>query len=157
MKVQLQTNYSTRNYTQRTNKADACAKPNFAGTGQVTMPMNIGLSLKPLKRIAEVFQLRVPTSIIEDGVDLVNGLHYVKASFEPIKDADVVRSLLAEVDKIESEGERNLRWTYTTEKHCLGKDALRRINLNPEYRSKAEVALAEADVAEEEALRRQGF
>lgn len=147
MKVQLQTNYANRSYAQKTNRTEAYAKPNFTGTGQVIMPMGAGLSLKPLKRIAETLNLHVPTSIIEEGIDLKFGVHYVKASFESTKDAGVVQSLLAEVCKIESEGEKNLRWTYTTDQHCLGEDALRRINLNPQYKTQAEIAEEQGQLA----------
>ena len=145
MKIQLQTNCATRGITQNTNKAETFAKPNFAGTGQVSVPVRKGLE-GLIKSFAEVFRKHNPTAILE-GIDTAEGFHFAKASFEPKKDVAVLKSLTDFMEKAEKEGNNQFNIDYTTGQHCLNEEELKRIDFTPKYKSGKEVAKEDAEAA----------
>lgn len=123
MKVQLQTNYVNRNSTQRTNKAENFAKPNFAGTGQVAVRLVEGVNASLLDKAASLFQRHNHTALIK-GTDIQDGCHFVKASFTPDKDAKVLASMSKLLEELEQAGENKFVFDYTTGQHGLTKEEL---------------------------------
>lgn len=139
MRVQLQTNHANRNFAQKVNKTQVCVKPNFTGSGQVTIPMGKECNLVLLKCFEAIFREHIPTAIIEEGRDLVNRVYYIKASFERAKDAAMVKALLDEEEKLSRNGITDIEWTYTTRYNGLNEESLRRVNLYPQQKSLAEI------------------
>jgi len=96
MKVQLQTNYATRNLMQKTNKAEACGKPNFTSIVQVSgYEKNSGTLFRGIEMILESFH---PVSGIKKGLAGENdAIKYMQAFFPNDKDAMVLESLTAAI------------------------------------------------------------
>ena len=97
MKVQLQTNYTNRNLTQKTNGTQACAKPNFARTWEVSGPTEqiSPLFLRGVEMVLESFK---PTSITKGEIVPrlgMNPITYIKASYPQEVDEKVLRALEA--------------------------------------------------------------
>lgn len=92
MKVQLQTNYSTRNLLQKTNKTNDCAKPNFSSQVMVSDCSGKGIDWLLSNGIKLLFEshkpFRIDTSIGEKG-----SIQTVRAYFPDKDAAPVLKSL----------------------------------------------------------------
>lgn len=93
MKVQLQKNYSNRNLTQRTNKAEAFKNPNFKSTITVSDESGKGLNWLLARGIEIVMESHRPTSKVERGSHLDGGVRLLTAYFSDQKDGKVIASL----------------------------------------------------------------
>lgn len=92
MKVQLQTNYSTRNVIQNTNKAKVCAKPNFSSTFLISKKQNTSWLL--FKGLTDILESLKPTSKKNINKNWPGGyVNHILMSFPESKDDEVVKAL----------------------------------------------------------------
>lgn len=105
MKVQLQTNYSNRSFAQKTNKVQACAKPNFMAMIQFCAPKDAGISL--FRGVEMLFESYKPIGKVLNGIALDEPrIRCVQADFPEDTYNAVLNSLRAAVTN-----ERDVRIT----------------------------------------------